>query len=333
LRKDQTINARLDLTDSTPLPLHFQGCSLAVGNFDGVHIGHQALIVKSESSGRSLGALPLALTFDPHPREVLQPNAPFFQLLDPSARRRLLMIAGARRVVEIEFTPAVAELSPEAFVEDILVQRLKPKAVSVGEGFRFGRRRTGDTALLTALGLRFGFTVEVLPTVNDEADCLVSSGRVRDALRDGDVVGANAVLGYRWFISGTVVTGDKRGRELGYPTANIRIPVESDIRHGIYVVAVSWDGQTPLPGIANFGIRPMFGGGEPLLEVHLFDRTDDLYGRELTVSFFAWLRPEDTFESIDLLIQQMDADSLQARAILAAADSGSWIDGAMLRDY
>lgn len=242
------------------------------------------------------------------------------------------MIAGARRVVEIGFSLAVAELSPEAFVEDILVRRLKPKAVSVGEGFRFGHGRTGDTALLMALGLRFGFTVVVLPVVNDEADRLVSSGRVRDALRKGDVAEANAVLGYRWFINGTVVTGDKRGRELGYPTANIRIPAGSDIRRGIYAVAVSWDGQTPLHGIASFGIRPMFGGGEPLLEVHLFDRADDLYGRELTVSFFAWLRPEETFESIDSLIKQMDADSSQARALLAAADSGSWIDAAMLPD-
>lgn len=302
---------------------------MAVGNFDGVHLGHQALIARSKDAARSLGTLPLALTFEPHPRSVLQPDAPFFQLLHRRERRRLLMIAGAKRVVEIAFTSAVAELSPEVFVEDVLVRRLKPMAVSVGEGFRFGHRRSGDTELLAALGSRYGFDVEVLPAVHDGSGRLVSSGRVRDALRNGDVGAANAVLGYRWFVEGTVVTGAKRGRELGYPTANIRIPAETDIRRGIYAVKVSWKGHAPLPGIASFGIRPMFDGDEPLLEVHLFDRSDDLYGRELVVSFFAWLRPEETFESIELLIQQMDADSLRARAILAAADSGSWIDEAM----
>ncbi len=316
-------------TEDRPPPL-LRGGALAIGSFDGVHKAHQALIAAAVRVGGALDAPPLALTFEPHPRSVLRPDAPIFRLLAATSRRTLLGIAGAKGIVEIAFTRDLAGLPPETFVQSVLAERLEAKAVIVGEGFRFGSRRAGDVDLLRALGMEFGFEVEVLPVVTDAAGQTISSGRVREALRDGEIAIANAILGYRWFVVGTVASGDKRGRELGYPTANIHPEPAIDLRHGVYAVTARWDGGRPLPAIASYGVRPTFGGAEPILEVHLFDRSDDLYGRELTVSFLEWLRPEESFPSTEALILQMDADSRRARAILAASDAGSPIDQALV---
>ena len=316
---------RLDIADDAPVPAALRGGAVAIGNFDGVHRGHQALI----RTAAGTGAPPIAATFEPHPRAVLQPGASHFRLNQPATRNRLLAIAGAEGIVEIAFHRDLAALSAEAFARTVLAERLGARFVVVGEGFRFGNRRAGDTDLLAALGRELGFEVRVLPPVTDETGEIISSGRARDALRHGMIDLANAVLGYRWFVQGTVVAGDRRGRELGYPTANIALPDPIELRHGIYAVTARWDGGTPLPAIASYGVRPVFEGSEPLLEVHLFDRDDDLYGRELTIAFLAWLRPEENFESVDALIRQMDADSAAARAIHAETSPGSRIDVAL----
>ena len=311
---------RLDIANDAPVRAALRGGAVAIGNFDGVHRGHQALI----RTAAGTGAPPIAATFEPHPRAVLQPGASHFRLNQPATRNRLLSIAGAEGIVEIAFHREMAALSAEAFAKTILADRLGARHRG-----QAAARLAGHTELLAALGREFGFEVRVLPPVTDETGEIISSGRARDALRHGMIDLANAVLGYRWFVEGTVVAGDRRGRELGYPTANIALPDPIELRHGIYAVTARWEGGTPLPAIASYGVRPVFEGSEPLLEVHLFDREDDLYGRELTITFLAWLRPEENFESVDALIRQMDADSAAARAIHAETSTDSRIDVAL----
>ncbi len=321
---------RLDIAADGPAPETFRNAVVAIGSFDGVHRGHQALISAAGALAAEIGSTAMVVTFEPHPRTVLRPEAPLFRLSQPSAKRALLGIAGATGIVEVVFDRTLAGLSPEDFVERVLVQRLAVRGVVIGEGFRFGQRRAGDAELLRSLGAANGFRVTTLPIVADAAGEIVSSGRIREALQRGDVPAANAALGFRWFVTGAVIHGDHRGRELGYPTANIVMPASTGLRHGVVAVSAHWEGGDAISGVASFGHRPMFGGGESLLEVHLFDRSDDLYGRELAVSFLAWLRAQENFESLDALIRQMDADSVAARAIAAAAGEGSMIDRALM---
>jgi riboflavin kinase/FMN adenylyltransferase len=321
---------RLDIADDEPAPDGFRHAVIAIGSFDGVHRGHQALVATAKRIAGDIGAKPpLALTFEPHPRAVLQPDAPMFRLTQPPAKRTLLGIAGAEGVVEVAFNRDLASLGPEDFVAEVLVNRLAVKAVVVGEDFRFGRKREGTTDMLNALGSIHGFHVQTLSVVTDESGEVISSGHIREALSRGDIDAANAGLGYRWFVTGTVVEGDRRGRELGYPTANLELPTPIGLRHGIYAVTARWPGVTRAAGVASYGIRPMFGGGDALLEVHLFDRGDDLYGKELNVAFLGWLRAEERFESTVALIRQMNADSMAARDVIAAAGGGSAIDRAL----
>jgi len=307
----------------------FRSAVVAIGSFDGVHRGHQALIGNAARLAARLGSHPVALTFEPHPRTVLQPDAPFFRLTQPPAKRVLLGIAGAAGVAEMRFDAALAKLTPEAFVESILVDRLAARGVVVGEGFRFGAKRAGDTELLARLGRRSGFSVDIASIAADDDGRPISSGRVRSALSAGDLADANASLGYRWFVTGTVVPGDRRGRELGYPTANLRLPGTIGLCHGIYAVTARWPGGALHPAVASYGIRPMFDGDSPLLEIHVFDFDGDLYGSDLTVFFHARLRGEERFPSTAALIRQMDVDSAESRTILADAGDGGAIDRAL----
>ena len=245
----------LDIADDAKAPNAVRGGVVAIGSFDGVHRAHQALIQAAATLAQEIGAQPIALTFEPHPRAVLQPDAPLFRLTQPAQKRALLGIAGAKGVVDVAFSRDLAALTPEEFVERILVEQLGIKGVIVGEGFRFGRKRAGNTELLAMLGETHGYRVVTVPTVTDEAGAVISSGRVREALQEGDIVTANRALGYRWFVVGTVVAGDKRGRELGYPTANISLPAPIGLKHGIYAVAARWQGGHNLAGVASFGIR------------------------------------------------------------------------------
>ena len=307
----------------------FRNRVVAIGSFDGVHRGHRALLGEAIRAAEGLATKPIALTFEPHPRKVLQPDAPFFRLTPPAAKRVLLGLAGAEAIVEIDFDRALAALTAEEFAGQLLHRRLAIRGVVVGEGFRFGNRRSGDVALLEELGQRFGFAVTVASLASTDDGERASSGRVRAALADGAIAEANEVLGYRWFVTGTVTHGDRRGRELGYPTANIGLTSPIDLSHGIYAVSVRTPGSPIRPGVASYGVRPMFGGTTAVLEVHLFDFAGDLYGSDIAVFFHAKLRDEEKFPSMAALVRQMDVDSANAKTILAEAGDGNAIDQAL----
>jgi riboflavin kinase/FMN adenylyltransferase len=298
-----------------PLPRGLEGAVVAIGNFDGVHRGHRAVIAAARERARTLGRPAAALTFEPHPRSFFRPQEPLFRLTDARAKLRLFAATGLSGAIVLRFDAQLAEPAPESFVDDILIRRLGISGAVVGFDFRFGRDRTGTPDLLAAQGARRGFTVDVVPAVEVEGR-RVSSGLVRDTLAAGHVEEANALLGYPWFVSGEIVHGDKRGRELGYPTANMRLDPACRLRHGIYAVRVGV-GERRYDGVASFGRRPMFDVGTVLLEVFLFDFSGDLYGRVIDVAFLSWIRPELSFAGVEELVRRMDEDSRRARAALA----------------
>jgi riboflavin kinase/FMN adenylyltransferase len=300
-----------------PLPSALSRAIVAIGNFDGVHRGHRAVIAAARARAQTLSVPAAVLTFEPHPRSFFQPQAPFFRLTDERAKLRLLAATGLAGAIVLKFDAALAEPAPEDFVNDILLHRLGISGAAVGFDFRFGRNRTGTPELLAAEGARRKFTVDVVPAVEIEG-ARISSGLIREALIAGHVAHANALLGYPWFISGEVVHGDKRGRELGYPTANMRLDPACGLRQGIYAVRVGI-GARRYDGVASFGRRPMFDVGTVLLEVFLFDFSGDLYGRTIDVAFIDWIRPELAFADVEELVHRMDEDSRRARAMLARA--------------
>jgi len=312
------------------IPASHRGLFIAIGNFDGVHRGHQLLIAEAQAAASALGTKTGVLTFEPHPRAVLRPEALTIRLGTAATRARVLGAIGVDAIVELEFDAARATISPESFVRDFLVGRLAMAGVMVGEDFRFGHKRAGDIALLNRLGTELGFSVHAIAKLRRSDGEEFSSTRIRDALAEGAIESANQMLGYRWRTAGPVIHGEKRGRELGYPTANINLAAASALRQGIYAVKAAWPGEPARPAVASFGVRPTFGTGlMPLLEVHVFDFDGDLYGKEMTVTFLAWLRPEERFDGIDALVTQIDRDAAAARAINATSGPGSAIDAAL----
>jgi len=298
-----------------PVPEALRKAVVAIGNFDGVHRGHRAVISTATARARAAGAPAAALTFEPHPRSYFQPHEPSFRLSSEAGKLRLLAATDLNGAIVLTFDAALANLSAEEFVTRILIERLRISGAVIGYNFHFGKERSGTPEFLIAQGARHGFTVDMVSPF--ELDGLrVSSGGVRAALAAGHVTDADELLGYPWFVTGQVVHGDKRGRELGYPTANLRLDPECALRHGIYAVRVGISGQR-YDGVASFGRRPMFDIGAVLLEVFLFDFAGDLYGAVLDVAFVAWIRPELKFDSIEDLIRRMDEDSRLARAALA----------------
>jgi riboflavin kinase/FMN adenylyltransferase len=298
-----------------PLPPALAGAVIAIGNFDGVHRGHRAVIAAARARAQALGRPAAALTFEPHPRSFFAPHEPLFRLTDEHAKLRLFAATGLSGAIVMRFDAQLAEPAPESFVNDVLLQRLGISGAAVGFDFRFGRNRTGTPHLLGTEGARHDFTVDVVPAVEIDGR-RISSGLIRETLAAGRIEEANELLGYPWFVSGEVVHGDKRGRELGYPTANMRLDPACGLRHGIYAVRVGV-GDRRYDGVASFGRRPMFDVGTVLLEVFLFDFADDLYGRVIDVAFLAWIRHELAFASIEELVRCMDEDTRRARAALA----------------
>jgi riboflavin kinase / FMN adenylyltransferase len=290
---------------------------LAIGNFEGVHRGHRALIAAALARGHTLGRPAAVLTFEPHPRSFFRPDEPVFRLTDETAKLRLFAGAGLDGAVVMTFNAALARLEAWEFVEKILVERLRVAGVVVGFDFQFGRQRAGTADFLSDEGRKRGFAVDIVPVVAD-GDHRVSSGAIRAALEAGWVEEARRLLGFPWFVTGEVVHGDKRGRELGYPTANIRLDPACGLRHGIYAVRVGI-GERRYDGVASFGRRPMFDTGAVLLEVFLFDFSSDLYGQMLDVAFIAWIRHELRFETVEDLVRRMEEDSRLARLALARA--------------
>jgi riboflavin kinase / FMN adenylyltransferase len=290
---------------------------VAIGNFDGMHIGHQTLARSAMKQAAQIDGTSAILTFEPHPRAYFRPDPPIFLLSPPPMKTRLAERLGLDAIITLTFNAALAALSAEAFVSEILRKRLDVAGVVIGHDFHFGAGRGGSPEFLLAAGQRHGFSVEVIRPVN-LGDKPVSSTAIREALAAGDIALANAMLGRAWSIEAEVRHGDKRGRDLGYPTANLHLDPAIRLRHGIYAVEAIIEGVSR-PSVASFGRRPTFDGGAPKLEVHVFDFAGDLYGKTIEVAFHGFLRPEEKFDSLDALIRQMDRDSAEARRILAAA--------------
>jgi riboflavin kinase / FMN adenylyltransferase len=292
-----------------------RGAVVAIGNFDGVHRGHKAVIGAAEVRAKALNRPAAALTFEPHPRAFFNPGEPLFRLTDEAAKLRLLAAAGLDGAIVLTFDEALARLTADEFVQRILVERFAVSGAAIGYNFHFGAQRAGSPDFLIAQGKKFGFAVDVVPRFEDEGRS-VSSGPIREALAAGKLAEAAELLGYPWFVSGTVIHGDKRGRELGFPTANLQLDTACGLRHGIYAVRVAVRGRR-YDGVASFGRRPMFDSGVVLLEIFLFDFSGDLYGATIDVAFIEWLRDEAIFASAKDLIRQMQEDARLAREALA----------------
>lgn len=304
------------------VPAGARGATVAMGNFDGVHRGHRVVIdaARAARPDAPLGVV----TFEPHPRSYFAGLAgrsePPFRLMNPEARANRLARLGVARLFELPFGAVLAQLSPEDFARQVLAEGLGIVHAAVGADFRFGRARAGDAAALAALGERLGFGVTVVPLLSS-GDAPASSTAVRAALADGRPRDAEAMLGHWHRIEGAVLHGEKRGRQLGYPTANMALDRLHLPRLGVYAVLVdvlTGPHRGHYRGVASLGVRPMFGENTPNLETHLFDFDGDLYGEHLSVALVEYLRPEARFDGLDGLIAQMRADEAQARRILSA---------------
>ena len=302
------------------VPPGARGAAVAIGNFDGVHKGHQALIARTREAARGLGVRTAALVFEPHPREFFQPARPLFRLTPLPQKLKLLEIYGVELTYVIAFEQELASMSAETFVERVLVAGLGIGHVVIGHNFLFGRSRTGNAGQMADLGRTFGFGVSVVPPVGDGGE-MYSSSAVRAELAQGDITGAAEMLGHRWKVEGVVQGGARRGTGLGYPTANIALGKGATIAHGIYAVHVGVDGARH-QGAAYLGTRPTFDDGSPVLEVFLFDFDGDLYGRTIEVEFVEFLRGDRKFDGPEALKAQMDVDCARAREILTADGGG-----------
>jgi riboflavin kinase/FMN adenylyltransferase len=309
------------IRDTTPAAAIPRGAVVAMGNFDGVHLGHRAVIEAALQMGRAHGRPALAVTFEPHPRSFFSPNSPQFRLTDEVGKLRLLAGTGLSGAVVMTFDKKRAGTTAQDFIHHELIERLGVSGIAVGYDFHFGKGRVGSPSLLVSEAPRLGIEVDVQAHV-DIAERPVSSSAIRMALAEGQIEDATAMLGGPWFVSGEVIHGEKRGRDLGYPTANIRLDKHCGLKHGIYAVRVGLDAgkdQVLLDGVASFGRRPTFDNGAPLLEIFLFDFKGELYGTTLDVAFIGFIREELKFDNVAALVRQMDEDSARARDHLAAA--------------
>jgi riboflavin kinase/FMN adenylyltransferase len=309
------------IRDTTPAAAIPKGTVVAMGNFDGVHLGHRAVIAAALQMGRVHGRPALAVTFEPHPRSFFSPNTPQFRLTDEAGKLRLLAGTGLAGAVVMTFDKTRAGTTAQDFIHHDLIERLGISGIAVGYDFHFGKGRVGSPSLLVNEAPRLGIEVDVQPHIDIE-ERPVSSSAIRMALAEGQIEDATAMLGGPWFVSGLVIHGEKRGRDLGYPTANIRLDKDCGLKHGIYAVRVGrghGKDRVRFDGVASFGRRPTFDNGAPLLEIFLFDFKGDLYGETLDVAFIAFIREELKFDGVEALVRQMDDDGAQARKRLAAA--------------
>lgn len=303
-------------TDWNGLLAGDRGASVAMGNFDGVHLGHQAVIDQARGHGAPLGIV----TFEPHPRQFFAPDAPPFRLMNAEARTHRLEKLGVEALYELPFTADLAGMEAEAFVTDVLVAGLGVAHVTVGADFCFGKGRKGNVGTLRRMGAALGFGVTIAELVAMDGK-EISSTAIRAALTEGRPRDAHRMLGHWHRIEGEVLHGEKRGRELGFPTANMGLGGLHLPRLGVYAVKVdvlTGPHQGSYNGAASLGVRPMFGENTPNLETFLFDFSGDLYGEHLSVALVDYLRPELVFDGLDALITQMNADCDRARGILAA---------------
>jgi len=295
------------------------GSVVCVGAFDGVHRGHRALLARVRERADALALAPLAITFEPIPREFFARGAPVPRLTGAREKLELLFDAGTSTLLSLRFDEKLASMPAEAFIDEILVVRAGVHELWVGADFRFGHARRGDVDMLREFGARRGFSVEVMPEVR-AGGARASSSAIRAQLAAGEFDAAVLGLGRCFSIGGHVVRGQQLGRQLGYPTANIRLGRRTSPVMGIFAVRVHGVEAQAMPGVASLGVRPTIkGNGESLLEAHLFDFDGDLYGRRIEVEFVAKLRDELKFDSLDAMVRQIDRDAEQARAILVAS--------------
>jgi riboflavin kinase/FMN adenylyltransferase len=295
--------------------------AVTIGNFDGVHRGHQALVGETVAHARAHGLRAVALTFDPHPARVLAPGREPMPLTTAARKAELLEALGIHLLAVLPFTKEVAALGPEAFAREVLAEALGTRHVVVGETFRFGHEQRGDALALARLGETLGFTVRAVPAVLDDGRP-VSSSRIREALTEGDVARAASLLGRPYSVEGPVVEGDRRGRTIGVPTANVDAGDVLLPGHGVYAGTCRLDDGRSRLAVVNVGRRPTFDGRTVTVEAHLVDFEGDLYGRQLRLSFSVRLRDEQRFAGKEALVAQIRRDVERARSLVTAAPEG-----------
>jgi riboflavin kinase/FMN adenylyltransferase len=298
------------------------GSVLCVGAFDGVHLGHRALLARVRERAQELDLVPVAISFEPIPREFFARGAPVPRLASVREKIEHLSGSGMARLLMLRFGAALAAMPAETFIEEVLIGRSDAREVWIGADFRFGHARRGDIAMLRGFGARRGFAVEVMPDVEVDGE-RVSSSAIRAHLTAGEFDAAAHLLGRRFAIGGHVVRGRQLGRKLGYPTANIRLGKRTSPVGGIFAVRVHGIDMQPMPGVASLGVRPTIAPSgaataEPLLEAHLFDFDGDLYGRRIEIEFVRKLRDEEKFDDLDAMVRQIDRDAMEAKEILGA---------------
>jgi len=301
------------------LPQALQGAVVAIGNFDGVHRGHSVVIRAAEALATRLNKPCAVLTFEPHPADFFAGKPVIFRLTPEREKSVLLARLGLETMFVLSFDKALADLTAEDFVHHVLVERLNISAAVVGYDFHFGKGREGSPVFLKEAGQRHGFVVKIVEKVLADAGGspeAIHSADTRRALEEGDVMRARALLGHDYFVTGEVVHGQKLGRELGFPTANLILDPGNRLRYGIYAVRMLVDGVLHT-GVASWGRRPTVDNGPPWLEIHLLDFKGDLYGKEVEVRFVSWLRPEVKFDGLEALVAQIEQDVAEARALLA----------------
>lgn len=306
----------LTLSSREPYPPHLHGAIVALGNFDGFHLGHQAVVGEALRWGQEEGRPTVVATFDPHPKRFFMPDAPWFRLTTLEQRAEMFARFGADAMLVIAFDAEVAALSGAEWIRTFLHEQLGAAGVVTGQDFTFGRRRSGTTAVLAEENFRFGIGSCAVPPVLDEG-APVSSTRIRAALEAGDCATATRLMTRPFTIRGVVQHGDKLGRTIGFPTANLPLSNYLRPRYGIYAVRGRLPGGRMVNGAANIGIRPTFDPPKELLEPYFFDFSGDLYGQEIEVEFHHFLRPEARFDSLDALVAQMEKDCARARELLA----------------
>ncbi len=305
------------IRDWRDLPASQRGGAAALGALDGVHRGHQAVIASARQAAERLSAPLSVVSFDPHPRRWFQPDAAPFRLMSAAQMARALEPLGVERLYLLPFDAEMASMSDETFAVEVLAKGLNLVHASVGFDFTYGKGRTGSPDALARIGRQLGFSVSVTDRVDDAGGLKLSSSAVREALNAGDMARAAAILGRPFAIEGEVVHGDKRGRTIGVPTANIRMGDYMRPAYGVYATRTRLPDGRVIDGVANLGVRPMFEIPEPLLEVWLFDFNESLYGQTVETELVAFLRGEMNFDDLDALKVQIEADAQAARTVLA----------------
>lgn len=306
------------LTLAGGIPDSLKGSIVALGNFDGFHLGHQAVVSRAVARAFHERRPVIVATFDPHPVRFFKPDLPPFRLTSLDQREALFAHAGADAMLVFEFGPDLASMDAEEFVAEVLAKRIGAAGVVTGDDFSFGKGRSGDAALLARIGPEYGVVAEAVPQVLLDGD-RISSGRIREALVEGDIGTATRMLSRDYAIEGVVERGDARGRELGYPTANLSLSDYQRPKYGIYAVRVRLADGSEHPGVASLGVRPTFEPPQELLEAHLFDVSPELYGETIEVALHAFIREELKFDNVEGLVAEMRRDEAEARRLLTGA--------------